>query len=130
MTTTEYHRMKPAIHRPDDTSEYYFDEGCHILEVLNSAADPEVSIARARVLPGQTTRWHKLDGTTERYLIIAGKGKVEIDGQEPSLVSAGDLALIPAGVAQRISCISVEELVFYAICSPRFSRACYIDLEL
>ena len=122
--------MKPAIYKPDNTSEYYFDEGCHILEVLNSTADPDVSIARARVLPGQTTRWHKLTGTTERYLIIAGKGKVEIEGLEPSLVSAGDLALIPAGTAQRITCTSADELVFYAICSPRFSRACYIDLGL
>lgn len=121
--------MKPGIYKPDDGAEYYFDEGCHILELLNNDADPAVSIARARVTPGQSTRWHKLDGITERYLILAGEGKVEIEGLEPTCISAGQLALIPPGKAQRITCTGADELVFYAICTPRFSRECYTDLE-
>lgn len=121
--------MKPGIFKPDAATEYYFDEGCHILELLNNDTDPAVSIARARVLPGQTTRWHKLQETTERYLIISGEGKVEIEDLEPAHVSAGDLALIPPGKAQRIRCTGENELIFYAICSPRFSRECYTDLE-
>lgn len=121
--------MKPGIYKPDIQSEYYFDEGCHILELLNSNDDPLVSIARARVSSGQTTRWHKLLDTSERYLIIAGEGKVEIGGLEPALVSPGDLVLIPPDTAQRITCTSTDELVFYAICSPRFTKVSYMDLE-
>ena len=31
--------MKDAfLHRPDETAEYYFQEGCHILESLNDDA--------------------------------------------------------------------------------------------
>ncbi|MEE9422041.1 MAG: cupin domain-containing protein [Gammaproteobacteria bacterium] len=121
--------MKPDIYKPDIQSEYYFEEGCHILEILNSDADPSVSVARARVAPGKTTHWHKLRDTTERYLIITGEGKVEIEGLEPTQVSPGDLVLIPPGTAQRITCTSPNELVFYAICSPRFTKDCYTDLE-
>jgi len=48
-------------------AEFYTAEGCYINELSNSDADPEASIARARVRPGVTTRWHCLAGTTERY---------------------------------------------------------------
>jgi len=46
--------------------EYYFEEGCFIHELSNDPDDPEVSIARARVAPGQITRWHYLRETSER----------------------------------------------------------------
>ena len=51
--------------------EYYFEEGCYITELHNRADDPAVSVARARVPPGVTTRWHTLGGITERYVIEA-----------------------------------------------------------
>lgn len=122
--------MKAAIFRATAAGpEYYFEEGCHILELLNSERDPSVSIARARVQPGQTTRWHKLENVTERYLITSGQGIVEIEGLEPAHVSAGDAVLIPAETAQRITCSGDSELVFYAICSPRFTPDCYRSLE-
>ena len=38
-------------YKPDQ--EYYFKEGCFINELSNAPEDPEVSIARARVEPGQ-----------------------------------------------------------------------------
>ncbi|MBI5752573.1 MAG: hypothetical protein HZA59_10585 [Hydrogenophilales bacterium] len=45
-------------------AEFYTPEGCFITELSNSDADPEVSIAQARVPAGVTTRWHRLNGTT------------------------------------------------------------------
>lgn len=53
-------------------SEYYMDERCYIVEVSNSEADPALSIARARVTPGVTTRWHCVHDTVERYVIQSG----------------------------------------------------------
>jgi hypothetical protein len=50
--------------------EYWFREGCYITEWSNSDTNPGVSIARARVEPGRTTRWHRLDAITERYVIL------------------------------------------------------------
>jgi hypothetical protein len=58
------------LSRIPESREYYFDEGCHILEMSNSPDDPEVSIARARVEPGVTTRLHRLTKTTERYIFL------------------------------------------------------------
>ena len=47
-------------------AEYFFAEGCFITEWWNTSADEAVSVARARVEPGATTRWHRLRGATER----------------------------------------------------------------
>ena len=116
------------VQHPDEANEYYFKEGCFILESLNSEEDPEVSIARARVSPGVATRKHALKGTTERYIILSGEGRLVIDGVE-ALMHTGSVAVIPAGVSQSIKNIGVEDLVFLAICSPRFTIESYQDLE-
>ena len=66
--------MTPLIKRLELDREYYFAEGCYINELSNAEHDPAVSIARARVPVGVTTRWHALTGVVERYLIGAGRG--------------------------------------------------------
>ena len=111
------------------SDEYYFAEGCFITELSNSPADPGLSIARARLEPGRTTRWHSLAGTSERYVIIEGSGKVELEESGPTEVSAGDVVIFPPGVPQRIANPGEVDLVFLAICTPRFEQAAYIDLE-
>ncbi len=118
-----------SIRHLDEDSEYFFAEGCHIIELSNSPEDPAVSIARARVEPGRTTRWHSLDGTTERYVILAGRGRVEVGELPPQAVGPGATVIIPPGVPQRITNSGGEDLVFLAICSPRFVPASYRDLE-
>jgi hypothetical protein len=60
----------PYIRRPDEADEYAIAERCHILEVWNDPSDQTLSVARARVAAGVTTRWHRLAGTWERYLIL------------------------------------------------------------
>jgi mannose-6-phosphate isomerase-like protein (cupin superfamily) len=70
--------MKEKIIHAHAVKEYWFHEGCHIMEIANHPNDPQVSIARARVEPGQQTIWHRLKGVTERYLVIAGSGIVEV----------------------------------------------------
>ena len=109
--------------------EYYFKEGCFIYEMANDPDDPEVSIARARVEPGQMTRWHYLRETAERYVIISGSGLVELDNQSSAPVTVGDVVLIPSGVRQRIRNAGLDDLVFLAICSPRFLPENYVDCE-
>lgn len=121
--------MKPLIHHPDPRAEYYFDEGCHILESWNQADDPACSIARARVPPGVTTRWHRLRDITERYLILDGQGRVEVGDLTPRTVGPGDVVLIPPGSAQRIANAGDRDLLFHAICTPRFVPEAYEDLE-
>lgn len=117
--------MNACVKKTDICSEYFFDEGCHIIEVSNSGDDPYVSIARARVEPGVTTKWHRLIDTAERYLIISGSGLVEIGDQGPVMVSAGDVVLIPAMCRQRISNTGSDDLIFFAVCTPPFKNSIY-----
>lgn len=117
------------IHRAADAREYFFEERCFIRELANTSEDPEVSIARARVEPGVTTHWHWLEGITERYVILSGRGKVEVGEIPPTEVSEGDVISIPPGCRQRISNIGDEDLLFLAICSPRFQADSYREAE-
>lgn len=121
--------MKETIRSIDSGAEFYTPEQCHIIELSNTPDDPEVSIARARVAPRVTTRWHRLVGTTERYVIVEGRGRVEVGSLPPQEVSAGDVVLIPPSCPQRIANIGQGELVFLAICTPRFKQAAYEDID-
>ena len=123
--------MKIAAHIASSNSadEYFTDERCHILELSNSPDHPDVSVARARVEPGVTTKRHRVAGTTERYVILAGKGRVFIDGLDEQVVTEGDVVVIPAGVIQSIRNDGEQDLVFLCICNPRFEWSRYESLE-
>ncbi len=121
--------MRATIRRVNPGAESFIPEGCFILELSNRSDDPAVSIARARVAPGVTTRWHRLTGTTERYVILTGAVRVEAGDLPPQEVKPGDVVLIPPACRQRITNIGGEDLVFLAVCTPRFQPACYEDLE-
>jgi mannose-6-phosphate isomerase-like protein (cupin superfamily) len=121
--------MKQGVRRQVLDEEFYTSEGCFITEVSNSPDDPEVSIARARLEPGMTTRWHRLHGTAERYVIVQGRGRVDIGDLPPQDVGAGDVVLIPPMCRQRITNTGTEVLVFLAICTPRFSSDVYEDVD-
>lgn len=112
-----------------DRQEYYFEEGCFITELHNNADDAAVSVARARVQPSETTRWHRLQGICERYLIMEGSGVVEIGEEIPRAVGIGDTVLIPAGVRQRITNTGSGDLIFLAVCTPRFVAEAYEDVQ-
>jgi mannose-6-phosphate isomerase-like protein (cupin superfamily) len=109
-------------------NEYWFEEGCFITELSNTPDDPAVSIARARVPRGGTTRWHQVEATAERYVILEGKGRVEVGDEPPREVGAGDVVLIPPSCRQRIANIGDTDLIFLAICTPRFVREAYREL--
>ena len=122
--------MRASIRKQDLSSEYLTPEGCHIIEVSNSEDDPELSVARARVEPGVTTRWHRLTGIAERYCIVSGRGSMELADQPPRAVRPGDVVLIPPMCRQRITNTGQEDLIFLAVCTPRFSGAAYEDIDL
>lgn len=109
--------------------EWYTEERCWISELSNSAVDPDLSIARARVTVGETTRWHYLIGTIERYLIEQGEGMVEVGDAPAYRVCVGDVVLIPAGVRQRIYNCGSSDLLFLALCTPRFLPENYVDCD-
>lgn len=121
--------MRHVIPRSAQRDEYPTDEGCWILEQSNDADDPAASIARARVPAGQTTKWHRVIGIVERYVILSGEGRVGLGTLAPIAVGPGDVVRIPAGEAQRIANTGDDDLVFWCICTPRFEWQYYRSLE-
>jgi mannose-6-phosphate isomerase-like protein (cupin superfamily) len=109
--------------------EYHIEENCWITELHNTASDPAVSVARVRVEPGEKTRWHTLDGITERYLILEGAGLAEIEKCSPREVLPGDAVTILPGIPQRITNTGNGDLIFLAVCTPRFEPERYTDVE-
>jgi len=122
--------MNSNLIRPDESKEFPTNERCHILEMLNNHdSDKPFSIARARVEPGITTAWHRLNGIQEFYYILEGTGFMEI-GDEPGFeVQKNDIVQIDRNQAQRIKNTGDEDLVFLAICNPPFTDRNYEDLE-
>lgn len=107
--------------------EFATAERCFITELLGHSSQPDVSLARARVLPGVTTQLHALD-VEEIYVIETGSGVMEINGDR-FRVGPGDSVLIHSGTPQRIENDGTDDLVFLCLCRPRFHPEGYVNLE-
>lgn len=119
--------MKPKIVKAQTPYEYLTPERCYIAE---NHSDEAVSIARATIKPGVTTKAHHLkEGVQEIYIITSGKGVVTIGNLEPAEVTVGDVVVIPPLTSQKVSNTGTTDLVFYCVCTPRFTEQCYVDLE-
>ena len=121
--------MKESILHQDPEQEYWTPERCFILESSNTPEDPDVSIARARVEPGVTTAWHRLKGIVERYYVLEGSGEVEVGDHPLETVTKGSVVIIPESCRQRIRNSGTGDLVFLAVCTPRFVQSAYEQLE-
>jgi len=118
--------MNQKIIHSQTLHEYLTPERCYIAE---NYSDPSVSIARATVKPGVTTKAHRLNGVQEIYIITAGQGKVYVGDLAPTDVTVGDVVVIPPMTSQKVENTGKEDLVFYCVCTPRFTQDCYVDLE-
>lgn len=114
-----------VICRPHERDEFRSSENVFILESWNLADDPVLSMARARLAPGECTQEHVLVGTTERYLVVRGVGEVCVGALPAAPVQAGDVVYIPPGTPQSICNTGTGDLVFYCICTPGFSATDY-----
>lgn len=117
------------VWRNEAAMEFLTAERCFILETYNTSNDETLSIARARVPPGVTTALHAVEGTTERYVIAQGRGRVEVGEMPSAEVGPGDVVVIPPGTRQRIRNLGSTDLIFYCVCTPRFRGKNYRSLE-
>ena len=108
--------------------ENWTRERCYIREILNDERVPQTSLAECRIEPGVTTERHRLS-VDEWYLIVRGRGRMEVGDDTPFAVGPGDAVAIPAGTAQRITNEGTDDLVFQCLCMPRFRPDCYEALE-
>lgn len=122
-------QIHEGITKVDDSKEFYTPERCYILELYNDENDSSVSIARAKVKPGITTQLHCLLGINERYIIISGSGIVKVGGLAPEVVGPGDVVIIPENSSQQITNNCDQDIIFYCVCTPRFTPDRYRSLE-
>jgi len=118
-------------HKPDERRaprEFWTDERCYITELLNDPAQPDVSVARARVEPGVTTQRHTLT-VLEWYVVESGRGRMRLGDGPAFELGPGDTVRIPAHCEQQISNIGDDDLLFLCVCVPRFDSSCYQSCE-
>ncbi|MGE5187518.1 MAG: cupin domain-containing protein [Betaproteobacteria bacterium] len=116
--------MQPKIIKTKTIIEYLTPERRSIAENYSCK---DVSIARATVKPGVTTVPHHLKEVQEIYIITNGQGKVTVGTLEPTDVTTGDVVVIPPMTSQKIANTGTKDLVFYCICTPRFTQDCYVS---
>lgn len=108
----------PTVHL-DSCQEFTAGDGCRLREILHpDRADLALrySLAHATVGPGQTTAPHRLT-TSEVYYILAGQGRMSIDGVR-SDVGPGDTVYIPPHAQQSITNTGTDSLIFLCIVDP------------
>jgi mannose-6-phosphate isomerase-like protein (cupin superfamily) len=80
----------------------------------------EQSLAEATLAPGAGTRRHYHARTEEIYVVLAGSGRMEVDGDERG-VGPGDAILIPPRLWHEIRADDDGELRFLCCCAPPYS---------
>lgn len=94
-------------------------DGSTIRSILDRANAPvkNQSLAEATIPAGGATQRHWHGESEEFYFLLAGRGRMEIDGEERE-VGPGDAILIPAGAWHRIE--AIEPLRFLCCCAPPY----------
>jgi mannose-6-phosphate isomerase-like protein (cupin superfamily) len=86
------------IRSRNDADPFTTLDGSTIRVLLDGevAAARNQSLAEAELQPGQATQRHYHGETEEIYVVLEGRGEMEVDG-ERRLVRPGDAILIPPG---------------------------------
>jgi len=92
-------------------------DGSEIREYLHTAVQ---SLAEAILTPGQSTQRHYHRLSEEIYLLVAGGGVMEVDGEERK-VGADDAILIPAGAWHTLTA-GPDGVRLLCCCVPPYSH--------
>jgi mannose-6-phosphate isomerase-like protein (cupin superfamily) len=80
----------------------------------------EQSLAEATLAPGQATTRHHHARTEEIYVILEGRGEMEVEDDRRT-VGPGDAILIPPGARHQIRAAGEGELRLLCCCAPPYS---------
>lgn len=97
-------------------------DGSEIREWAGRVSEPakNQSLAEATIPVGGATTEHYHRLSEELYLVMAGEGRLIIDGEE-RIIGVGDCALIPPGARHKVLNVGVESLRLLCACSPAYS---------
>jgi len=107
------------IKRLIDCEEFTAGDGTQLREILHpdkGVFSVGYSLAYAKLAPGLTSLLHRLR-TSEVYYILAGRGRMELDGKLTE-VGPGDTVYIAPSLTQRITSLGPENLEFLCIVDP------------
>ena len=102
-----------------DCEEFVAGDHSILRELLHPKKAPlkiRYSLASAKIIPGQTTRPHRLK-TSEVYYILEGKGIMHIDAASAE-VHPGCAVYIPPDSMQFIENVGSSDLKFLCIVDP------------
>ena len=96
-------------------------DGSTIRSLLDASNAPVAnqSLAEATLPEGAITDRHYHKRSEEFYYLLAGRGLIEIDGEQRK-VGPGDAILIPAGAWHQIR--AIEPLQFLCCCAPPYAH--------
>jgi quercetin dioxygenase-like cupin family protein len=100
-----------------DAEPFTTKDGSTIRELHHTTAQ---SLAEASLEPGQRTQRHYHALTEEIYLITAGGGVLEVDGDERD-VGVGDAILIPPGARHELVA-GADGARLLCMCAPPYSH--------
>ena len=106
-----------------DAAPFITADGSTIRELLGPAtvAAQYQSLAEATLPAGRSTERHYHRIAEEIYFIVAGAGRMELDGDVAD-VAVGDAILIPPGAWHQITALSDADLRLLCCCAPPYSH--------
>ena len=105
------------LHSLNDAEPFTTKDGSTIRELHRTTAQ---SLAEASLDPWQATQRHYHALTEEIYLITAGGGVLEVDGESCD-VSVGDAVMIPPGAWHELVA-GTAGARFWCMCVPPYSH--------
>ncbi len=85
-----------------------------------SAPAQNQSLAEATIPVGGATTEHLHEVSEELYLVTAGRGRLQIDGDE-LIIEGGVCALFPPGARHKVFNVGEEPLRIVCACAPAYS---------
>ena len=106
----------------DDAEAFTTKDGSTIRELLGTQhGTANQSLAEATLEPGQATQRHYHARSEELYVLLDGRGEMEVDGASRQVV-AGEAILIPPGARHRITAAPDTPLRFLCCCAPPYAH--------
>ena len=105
------------LHSLNEAEPFTTKDGSTIRELHHTASQ---SLAEASLDPGQATQRHYHAVTEEIYLLTAGGGVLDVDGESREVV-AGDAVLIPPGAWHELVA-GADGARLLCMCAPPYSH--------